>query len=580
MTMPTTKAKTNTPSRYTNEGDAFKQICKYRHLLEQIGTTFGISDDELASVESVDKIETKVRICAETLTNCDIQIVSDWFGLFETDLEIDVDVIGTNPDAQYPTASLRYQRAVDRKLTSFVEEIESYIRQGEDDLMVDLRIYVAKHKVLAIATQLLEIRRHQADDLAIEVPSIVHVFYFSASWYRWLTPRALQQWESRKFINSNQRMVTILCDSEGYLSGIAFEIIGAGTLGDVRWLNVSRSAWHRFQERALQTRLMHERESSWAGAPQILTPSHLQLEERAPGLQGTARKVALMQTTLAAAFLASSVQSDANGQLIARYAGSRPTSCIITQAEDWENVILDSPGNLSAFASWAYDSGSPDKLAIARECLALELPSGDSISLAKLDQIADNAFKAAKANFAQYLRHNSERYFQLRQQAVEAVRNYAESVRKTVNELTHDVVDNVFRVGSLLVGAFVAGILDSRLTLNIQRFAVAVIGGYVLFVLLYFMRTRQRRHKLDSVDLKSSLDALSELSSTEKKTIQAPISRADDEYEHQYQVACRVYLGMCVLCAIYFLFLFTPAASAILPHYVPTLPAKGTTPTP
>ena len=82
---------------------------------------------------------------------------------------------------------------------------------------------------------------------------------------------------------------------------------------------------------------------------------------------------------------------------------------------------LSSPidGALARLMTWAYQHASADKLAIARESLAHELPPGIEVSLASVEQAAIEALEAAKANFALYLHGNTAQYFQLRQQALD-----------------------------------------------------------------------------------------------------------------------------------------------------------------
>lgn len=561
-----------------SESDILATLHRYSLTIRQVGEYFRVPMTQLSAAEALDHIEKNIRIPATTLLDRNPSAIDDWYVLFGSDLQLDLTVVGSNPHASYPSISIRAGSDASDSFGGFITSLGSLISQGDDDLEIDLRICVGKGQFLTAANELLEVRHRTAPSSEDEAPLAARVFFLTSAWERWLTAQGLADWENRNLINAASRTLLVLGDAEGYVAGDALEVLGAATptFEDAQWLRCSQSAWNRFRELAQQTVLLRETESSWANAFSVLTPNHLELKNRISGLEMIHGRLMYLQAVLAAAYLASSVQAN-NGQLVARYAGTRPCSCIITRNDGGRNDGRFADHALASLAAWAYELGSPDKLAIARECLALELPAGEQVTLSALDIAAKRALHAAGANFTLYLRRNTERYFQLRQQALDAVQSYVSSIRKSVNDLTHDVVDNVFRVGGLLVGTIVAGILQPAISVNVQRFAAVVLVAYTAFVLMYFMRTMNQRRSLDSQDLDSCLKLISELTEDERTDLKAPVERASADFDKQFELARKVYIGLCIVEVLYFILLCTPAAASILPVHVAPTPVASPT---
>jgi hypothetical protein len=441
-----------------------------------------------------------------------------------------------------------------------------------DEAALDARISIGKSRARSMARALLDAR--DTDD-AVSPTSNVYVLYCSSALSRLLSMRAVPDWERLGLALPTGRVVLALCDAAGYLAGPSLEVVGVRSEGEPRWLEVSRAALRRFEERAGQQRTLHAEESVWAGAPRVLTPEHLRVEQRAPGLDAVAAGLARMRAELAAAYLASTAQDAAgtDGDLLLRFAGPRPCTCRLPSAPDADASAAPgaADGSLARLAAWAYQHGSPDKLAIARECLAAELPAGGEASLAEVERVAGRALEAAKANFVLYLRHNSAAYFQRRQQALDAVSAYAETVRKAVGDLTGEVVDAVYRTAGLLLAVVIAGLIQPAVSLDVQRLACMVLTAYVLFVLFFLMRSRRQRYELESADLDGRLGAMTELSTSERERLRGRAAAANALFERYFRLSQAVYVCLAVAGALYFVLLLTPLAPHIaLPHASPT----------
>ncbi|MGH2517330.1 MAG: hypothetical protein ACRDHP_16905 [Ktedonobacterales bacterium] len=217
--------------------------------------------------------------------------------------------------------------------------------------------------------------------------------------------------------------------------------------------------------------------------------------------------------------------------------------------------------------AWAYDNTSPDKLAIARECLAGELPHGAEVTLAALDAAAAGALDAAKANFTLYLRRNTEQYFSVRQKALDAVTDYATAIRTSVSGLTSDVVDNVFRTAGLLVGVVIATLIQPSISLGVARLASFVYALYIALVLAFFMRARWRRFELEKAGLNERLAAMPELGAAERASLRQQPADAEVYFATYFRRAWWIYAGLGAVGLLVFLLLWTPLAPLTgLPH--------------
>jgi hypothetical protein len=353
---------------------------------------------------------------------------------------------------------------------------------------------------------------------------------------------------------------------------MALEILGARQEEAPDWLTFSRPAWRQFLERAQDVRRLQAEESHWPSSPRVLTPAHLHLVEFAAGLEVVAAPIEKMSAALAACYLASTVSGDPGATLTLRFAGTRPPFCRLAE-EVADPVSASAPsttGALPRLMGWAYHHASADKLAIARECLAHDLPSGAEVSLMRLDEVASGALEAAKANLTLYLRGNTAQYFQLRQQALDLVTGYAADVRKTVSDLTGDVVDNLYRTIGLLIGVVIAVLIQPRAALMVQQLAVTIYIAYLLFLVYFLLGSRRRRFELDSSDLQTRLQAMPELSERERSLLQGEARSANQYFEDYFRWSSRLYLALAAAGVIYLLLLLTPLAA-----HLPLIPPSG-----
>jgi hypothetical protein len=388
-----------------------------------------------------------------------------------------------------------------------------------------------------------------------------YVFYQAGSIEKLLRFGALSEWERLGLANRQGRTMIVLCDASGYLSGMALEVLGAQWEKAPQWLVFSRAAWRQFLERAEQVRRLESEESSWPSAPSVLTPAHLHLAVQTPGLERVLGLVQETREALAACYLASSVTGPVNGELSLRFAGARPSVCHITIGTGGLPLSRPVDDVLARLMTWAYQHASADKLAIARESLAHELPPGIEVSMPLVEQAAGGALEAAKANFALYLHGNTAQYFQLRQQALDMVSSYAAGVRKAVSDLTADVVDNVYRTIGLLIGVIIGSLIQPALALTVQRIAVFVYIAYLLFLVYFLLESRQRRFELEAGDLEARLKAMPELSERERALLRSESGSADQYFNRYYRRSRLLYLALAGAGALYLVLLFTPLAA-------------------
>jgi hypothetical protein len=544
------------------------ELARCGEVVRRIGGALGLTPERLAAAEAIDRLEADVALTLDQVAAWNAAGVREWFAALGSDLRLDLLVAGADPDEAVPAVGLRADPNPAAALERFVTDAQAFARSQGNALAVEVRLSIIKMRAVALARSLLTLRQ---DDLGTEEmlsKTTTAVFYSTATWDRLLTTYAISDWEQRGLAADDSRAFALLCDAAGYLAGPALEVLGTRLDAAPRWLQVSRAAWRRFQERAAGTRTLRAEEGTWANAPLVLTPAHLRVESRAPGLESTAERIAAMRAGLAAAYLADTVHDAAGEALILRFAGPRPCTCRIcrTPAEPAGQAYHE--GSLARLAAWAYDNASPDKLAIARECLAGELPPGGEVALAEVEHAAAHTLEAAKANFVLYLRRNTAQYFAVRQQALDAVVSYAAGVRKAVSDLTGDVVDNVYRTVALLIGVVVASLVQPSLSLGVQRLAAVFYTLYLAFVVAFVLGARQRRFDLEAAEVCTHLDAMPELSAAERARLLAQAGGADAYFTRYFRLSRLIYVALAAAALLYFLLLLTPLA-AHLPLAVP-----------
>jgi len=77
------------------------------------------------------------------------------------------------------------------------------------------------------------------------------------------------------------------------------------------------------------------------------------------------------------------------------------------------------------------------------------------------------------------------------------------------------------------------------------------------------MRARHDRFLLESAALRTRLDAMPELTTSERRQLQQPASAADDHFHHYFRLACGIYTVLLVagvIAAILFLGPLAPHA--------------------
>lgn len=554
------------------------EIAGYGALIAEIGTTLGISPAQLAAAEALERLETMLNLSVEQVADWKGARVVAWFGALGGDLQIDLRLGGVDSQTTAASVMLRAGRDPAGKLRSFIASSDAAARGQGNELVVEVRISVAKARAVAAAAALISGRGEYAGTQAMFGHTRVLVFYHSAAWFRLLSPRSMLDWESLGLAGTDGRTVVVLCDATGYLAGLALDVIGAGLHDEPRWLSISRSSWRQFQQRSRQMLCLREEESQWAEAPKWLTPTHLRVEERQPGLQTTLERLAALRAALSALYLASSVHSEQD-VLALRFAGPRPAVCHITLSQGIKDGAVAETmyggAALARFCDWSYDTASPDKLTIARECLARELAPGAALELSDLESAAALAHDAARANLVLYMRRNTEQYFRVRQQALDTVSDYAAGVRKAVADLTGDVVDNVYRTVGLLVGVVIAALVQPSLSLDVQRLAAFLYTLYIIFVLVFVLEARRRQFVLESADLDKRLTAMPELSAAELARLRVQARGNDAHFERYLRWSRFIYVGLGAVGLVYLVLLLTPWAAYLPLAHASVTMSKG-----
>ncbi|HZC05080.1 MAG TPA: hypothetical protein VE338_05505 [Ktedonobacterales bacterium] len=553
-----------------------------------LGAALGLTLGELAASEAFDRVERFITLTVEQVEALPQDDARRWFETLGDDLDLALDLEGLDTAFEPVSVELRAGDDPAGALAAFQRDAQVVAATQGDSVSVNARLRIGKRQAQRLAEQALRERRVAQSVEAAEVVEVVEVavattapeaalvFYSAAACERMLTLRAAAEWERRGLGGDETRLCVVVCDSAGYLAGLALDVIGAAGEATPEWLPVSRAAWRRFVERMEEMRRLRVAESAWSGLTLALTPEHLRMTSRAPGslgsgLERVAARLQGLRSQVAACALASHVEraappDDQGGDLTLRFAGARPAVARLSSGAAPDDLEPQPRDALIELARWAYRDASPDKLAIARQALADTIAAGASLTLAQLCVAAEPALDTARANFAIYLRGATERYFQLRATAQQTVSGFADATRAAVASLTTDITDNLFRTVGLIVGVVIAWLIQPSASLGLVRIAAALYTVYVLFIVFYLLHARQARYHLERKGLDDTLAAMSELTRTERDRLRRPAADAEAHFERYYRLTRAIYVGLAIGGALVFALMFTPVAHLLVAH--------------
>lgn len=522
------------------------QLHQLSQTVADIGAALAIAPARLAEGEAVERVEVVARLAVGQLAGVGGDRVRNWFAALGPDLTLDLRLDGLDPDLPTVSAALRDGGEPAGALRTFQDAAAAAAVTQGDDISVEARLSVGKSRALTVARAAVDQRS------GVVAPEALAVFYASDAWNQLLTLAAIPYLEQSGLVRADGRTCVLLCDAPGYLAGVALECVGAANAAGPDWLPVSQAAFRQFVARETAARRLLADDGGWPDAPHLLTIERLHLIARASGLEITAARLAVLRTELAAATLAPVVQGKLTEGLTLHFAGVRPAICaletpdapIITGASGaWDDA-------LGRLADWATRRGTVDTLIIARECLARELAPGRVVSLAEVARASVDALEAAKANFTLFIRGQTDRYFAARQSAQDAVADYAESVRKAVSDLTSDVVDNVYRTVGLLAAVVIGGLIQPAISPLLVLLASVLYTGYIAFVIYFLLRARADRFALEESALTARLDAMGELTTTERQRMREPAVSADAYYRRYMARTRMIYYVLLALGAL------------------------------
>lgn len=538
-----TSATSDGPTPAGAGGPADSCLAQLHHLYEVIadaGAALNMSPARLAEGEALERLEVVVRLSVAQLAQCDGARAQRWFAALADDLALDLRLDGLDPDMPAVAAFLRANADPAGALQAFQAAAHSAAETQGDAISVEARLSVGKARALALAQAIMMERP------GVAAPAMVAVFYTAAAWNQLIGLASISYLEQSGLMRADGRTAVLLCDAPGYLAGAALECVGAASPHTPDWLAVSPAAFRQFVSRAQASRRLLAEEGGWPDAPHSVTAEMLRLVARAPGLEATAARLALLRAELAATTLASVVQGRLADGLSLRFAGVRPATCTLPATGD--DALPSAAGEaLARLADWATRRGTIDTLIIARECLARELPPGHVISLAEVARAAVDAMEAAKANFTLFVRGQTDRYFAARQTAQNAVADYAETMRKAVSDLTSDVVDNVYRTVGVLAAVVIVGLIQPAISPLLALLAAILYSCYIAFVIAFLLRARDDHFALEQQALSTRLAEMTELTTTERQRLREPAT-ASDAYYRRYMARTRgIYLALLAL---------------------------------
>ena len=534
----------------SSESDPLIAIRQQADALVALADALDIPRSHLADNETLDSVVAHYTVTSTHAITWDVGAITTSLQQFGADAELLLTARGADPIFEMPQTHVRGNQVRESDIHTFIMGLQTIGEEQGNEIHVNISLSVQKSVVQGYLRRFLSQRVDWRGSDEIVAQTKVVLCFQSLAWQKWLTLKALWSWESKGLLSHGRRLAIALCDAEGYLSGPAIEVVGVKSGNLPLEPTVSRQAWDDFLERGNAIHALCTQESNWGIGPLTITPEHFDLHELRPGLSAVAEDLDRMQAALSAAYLADSVQFDqAQAHVVLRFAGSRPSQMDLPHKSEQPIVNGDfSQHALFDLTMWAYRHGSPDKLLIGRECLARDLPARTTVSLPYVESQARDTLDAAESNFLQYVRGSTSRYFELRQQAVDAVTTHADGVATTTSGLTADLVSNVYKVAGLLAGAIAAVLIQPAVTLQVLGLSIVVQVAYVLFNVIYALPAQKRRYNANNDGLERRLGVMEELSERERQRIRDTARAAESEFGASYRRALILYWVMCGAC--------------------------------
>lgn len=551
-------------------------LAAYAETLAAIGAALGLDAERLAVAEDLDRLEAITRLPIERFAALPAGEIGKWFARFGDDLELDLLLTGLGLPEPAESVTLHAEGAPADTFAHFLRDVEQAASDSGSPVEVEVRLALGKTQVLAAARTLLAGRPGYLGSAEALAVTTVAVFYSADAFAPLLSPDQLPAWQVSALARDDGRAVVFLLDAAGSLVGPALEIIGAHELATLPWLELTQAEWHAFQRRLADIRALREAESIWTLPASALTSVALDLATRSEGLDAMEQRVAALREQTAAMELATALQSGGDGRLVLRFAGQPVRVCVLPAPD-----LGGENGAMSRLAGWAYASATPDRLYIARDCLARQFSASPHLTFAELAGAARLALPAALATFDLYLKRQADTYFVARQQARDAVASYAADVRRAFADLASDVTDNVYRTVVLALGVVIASIVEPAASAFVAALGALLFGGYLLGFCWYFlMRSRQTRFERERAQFTQRLADVPELTEDERETYLGRPEGDEEEFWRSYHAARRIYLWLGVASVVIFAALLLGHALGLSPLAGTPVPSATATPAP
>jgi hypothetical protein len=201
------------------------------------------------------------------------------------------------------------------------------------------------------------------------------------------------------------------------------------------------------------------------------------------------RALQRFEPTLAAIFMADSVETDDDGTYTVEYRGLRPrqfqldTAQIMAQEQHWDQLY--------ELYQYAYDGLSGDKLEIVQQ-----LVSQLAEDVQNLFPRAIEVREAAKKTHDRALSVKVQEYFAARQSVEERIQNAISELASDMITLSREVSADVYKVMGIIALAIAGSFFKADITLFALFLGFLTIAIYLLIVVLYHLPTLQLASKL------------------------------------------------------------------------------------
>lgn len=351
----------------------------------------------------------------------------------------------------------------------------------------------------------------------------------------------------------HETLIILLGDVEGLASGPNNRICG---IDHWRPLDVNLAAGDEACQLMADTREFRRRECYWQVGELSLTPYHLLLEKATLSRVEITNAIGELNNRLAVVHLSQHTSLN-YGALQSEIRGYKQVEVSLSPLD--QNLTKTPAADIVDLFKWSYENHSSDKLGIVRQIISLLLDDQTDDNYMRLTAKAGDILISSKSNFQLFLKRNVELYFDKRLRVSQYLQKFTDEVDKSIAEITTDLIGNLYKTIGLIIGVFIAALIDPAYTPQVALLAAILYLIYLLFILFYWLPSMNTKFCEQVREYDHAVVELQDvLAQDEIKKLQGEaFDRSRDNFRRYYGVTKAIYIIMAIIAVVLALYFFT-----------------------